>query len=425
MGIKKRLSDKEAASLGIKPKKGAPSDGNRNPKYYLNNQKLKEFEKLSKLDFQPDFQVDADEIDNTTDTPGYEPQPFVMSAWDDKNGKVLSIEDYCKKYNLEYSKVKSYKFLPHHYKHPSYHIAFNESSNEDDFDFEELKEVLKEELTKTYSYKPTQYSRNCENAIKWADLHIGAHIRNLLRTPDYDSNILTDMIFKSVSEQNSFGFKVNHVHIMGDIIESWSGLNHVNSWMSMDKEETYSNVVRVATKILDHALSRIDNLGCVKIVGGNHDRGSKNNDEDVKGSIADVIAFCLEIKGYDVEFHPYIITHEIEGVNHILLHGDKKVSNRTTEEIVLKYGKPGMFNFIFQAHLHTLIELLAVKTIDAKRMRRIKTIKDDGIDKRHVYCPPFFSGNYYSETLGFDTNSGYMNVFDNGYGKPNMWVHSI
>jgi len=37
-----------------------------------------------------------------------------------------------------------------------------------------------------------------------------------------------------------------------------------------------------------------------------------------------------------------------------------------------------------------------------------------------MHLPSFFTGNYYSETLGYNSNAGYTLVWDNGKGKPNV-----
>lgn len=397
--MRKRLKPEQAEKLGIKVKP-KNSDGT-NPKYNLTEE---QFELVSNK--------------NNTVPNDYAPTSnLVLSAWSDEL-KMMSIDEYCEFYGLPRADISSYKLVSHTGT-PFYNIVFKENSLES-VDLAGIREVLSNELSKTYTYRPSSYKNEKEYVIKWADLHFGAHIQNLVRTPNYDSDILYDKLIASVDKTNMLMFQKVHVHIMGDLIESFSGLNHINSWMSMDKDEIGAKAVKLCCKMLDNALSKIFNLGTIKIVAGNHDRTSKANDEDVKGGAAELIAWGLELMGYDVEFHPYVITHEVEDIVHINLHGDKGISKKSTSDIILKYGKQGKYNFIFEAHLHTLIEKLTVRQRDS-----FSVIKDDGIDMRRMYCPSFFPGNYYSETLGFDTNTGFIGVCNSGNGRPDVYNMAV
>ena len=195
---------------------------------------------------------------------------------------MMDIDEYCSFYGLPRADIRSYKLVSHTGT-PFYNIVFAEKDGVNDMDLDEIRNVLNNELKKSYSYTPKPHKTERDGVLKWADLHFGAHIRNLVLTKDYDSNILMDGLFKSVEVFNDFGFKKCHVHINGDLIESFSGLSHINSWMSMDKNEVGSKAIILCCELLDSALSKINNLGEIKIVAGNHDRVSKNNDEDVKG----------------------------------------------------------------------------------------------------------------------------------------------
>ena len=344
-------------------------------------------------------------------------EKFVLSAWNKATGQMMDIDKYCEHYSLPRKDITSYKLVSHTGT-PFFNIVFKENTNVDDSLSEDvIKEMLHRELEGTYIRKQnTSYKKDKEAVLKWADLHFGAHIRNLMLTKDYDSDILADGLMTSVNQVNDFGFKKVHVHINGDLIESFSGLNHINSWMSMNPEQIGANAVRLCTKLLHESLSKIDNLGCIKIVAGNHDRTSKANDEDVKGGAADLIAWGLNLMGYDVEFHPYITRQLVEGINHINLHGDKGISKRSTKDIIWDYGIKGKFNFVFEAHLHSLIEKMSVS-----QREKFKIVRDDSIDHRRMHLQSFFTGNYYSETLNFNSNAGYSIVWDNGKGLPQIF----
>ena len=355
-------------------------------------------------------------VSNTTVTSNNDySAPRVLSALDD-NHKLMDIDRYCEYYNLPRKDITSYKLITHT-GIPYYNLVCRELVMDLEFDYDTVKQVIELEIKREYDYVSSNISKiNKPAVLKWADLHFGAHIRNLILTRDYDSNILHDGLLTSVDQTNDFGFNKVHVHINGDLIESFSGLNHINSWMSMNPEEIGANAVIMCTELLHKALSRIKNLGEVKIVAGNHDRTSKANDEDVKGGAAELIAWGLTLKGYTVEFHPYITTHLVEGINHINLHGDKGISRRSTKDIIWDYGKKGYYNFVFEAHLHALIEKMTVSQIE-----KFRIIRDDSIDHRRMHLQSFFTGNYYSETLNFNSNAGYCIVWDNGKGLPQVF----
>ena len=405
----KWLTQEEAKKIGITPKK---NEKNRNKaRYRLNSTLLLKYNSLKKQ---------VQKVDSDSKPNDYKPEPFILSAWDAKKGKMLSIKEYCEKYNLPYDDISSFKFLPHHYKHPSYNIVFKDKQLENEVDVHKLVSILEKEIRKVYYFRKQKVKTDREGVLKWADLHTGAMIKELVNTRDFNTDILRQQLMESVEDFNSFAFAKRHVHIQGDLIESFSGLNHINSWQSMNPELIGAKVIKFCTNLIHDAVSRIKNLGVIKITGGNHDRLSKDNDEDVKAGAAEIIAYCLELMGYDVEFHPFVTTHKLQGINYINLHGDKKLSGKTSEEIRDDYGEPGMYNFITEAHLHTAMEKLT-----AKKRNSFDMIKTDKLKLRRIRLKPFFTGNYYSETLGYATNAGYCFIWANEHGLPKMIDNTI
>lgn len=405
--VRMRLTSTEASFLGLVVREEKDRE---NARYSISANQAKQIYEARGKEFV------ALNVDSKTSANDYT-EKFVLSAWNKSTGQMMDIDAYCEHYILPREDISSYKLVSHTGT-PYYNIVFKETvSKEDEQYLENLKVILRDQLTAKYTYKSNNtYNRDKEAVLKWADLHFGAYIRGLLLTKDYDSDILLDGLLQSINETNQYGFKKVHVHINGDLIESFSGLNHINSWMEMNPEEIGANAIKLCAELLHKSLSKINNLGCIKIVAGNHDRTSKDNKEDVRGGAAELIAWGLELMGYDVEFHPYITTHLVEGINHINLHGDKGISRRTTKDIIWDYGTKGKYNFVFEAHLHSLIEKMSVSQRD-----KFKVIRDDSIDHRRMHLPSFFTGNYYSETLNFNSNAGYCIVWDNGKGQPHVF----
>lgn len=350
-------------------------------------------------------------FESTTETHGYES----ADVSDDR------FVDYCKKYGLDISKVKSYKFVNHQGQ-----AAFNIVFNEDvylDFNVDEIKEELKSYISNTLIYDPKKaaYDDSDVGVVTITDLHFGAYIDNMLRSNDFSISILSDMLSNISGIVNSIGYSKVHVHILGDIIESFTGLNHQNTWKGLDKGMVGSEVVKLATTVLhSNLLSKIGNLGKVKVVGSNHDRVTSNNDEDVKGEAADIISWGLSLLGYDIEFNPLVLSHKVDGINYILNHGHHGITKQTAEEICWKYGDQNCFNFITEGHLHTRIQKLT-----AKSKEKFKLIKEDTLDLRRQVCPSLFTGNFYSESNGWETNPGFIISEDNGKGKPNVFDYSL
>ena len=394
--MRKRLKPNEAELLGLEVK---PNNHYGNAKYSISKAEW-DIVLNHRLDKYP-----IAEPKKPTEKELTEPKPFVLSAWNDITGRILDINEYCTVHNLPREDVRSYKLITHT-AIPYYNIQFREKElNDSGLDAEFVKLHLKTALD--FKVKNTTQSLG-ENigVIKIADLHYGALVNNLLKTKDYSPDILAEKLYVCADKINKRAFDVVHVHFQGDLIESFSGLSHKNSWKSMDVNIIGAQAVKGCVELLHkHFLSKINNIGEIKIVAGNHDRVTSDNKEDEDGDAANLIAWGLELIGYDVEFNPNIISHEVSGINHIILHGHNIVSKRPTKEIIWDYGKQGIFNLVTEGHLHSLIEKLNVNQRNA-----FKTTKDDSLDHRRIVCPSFFTGNSYSERLNFFSNSGFMIV---------------
>ena len=335
-------------------------------------------------------------------------------------GIIMSINEYCDHYKLPYDKVKSYKLVSHT-AIPYYNIAFYESVIVPSVSTEEMMAMVQKGLTDfQYTYAPPPQGTGV-GVVKIADLHIGAVIENLLRTKDFSVDILTKMLSDAAGYINKRNYKEVHVHILGDIIESFTGLNHKNVWKSMDPKIIGAQAVITATELLDqHFLRNIYGLKEVKIVAGNHDRVTSDKKEDMEGDVAKLVAWGLGLKGYLVEFNPFVITHPLGKITHILTHGHHPISKKSTKQMCWDYGIQGTFNLICEGHLHSIIENLSIK-----QRNTLKTTTDDAVDHRKIVCPSFFSGNFFGEGLGYTVNPGFLITEDNGKGSPHVFYYSL
>ena len=238
-----------------------------------------------------------------------------------------------------------------------------------------------------------------------ADLHIGAYIRNLINTPDYDATIIVEKLTTVADEINAENNAENHIFILGDLIESFTGLNHINSWKSLELHG--ANALIIAYEILTGFLERIENLHTVYLIAGNHDRITSNNKEDQDGDVAKVIGYFLSNK-FNLVFHSRVISVVIDNINYILHHGDKSFAKGDIADIILAHKKGDCFTVVLSGHLHTR----------GKKERETQILADDKKYRAYIN-PSIFTGNQYSEDLGFTSVAGYY-TFENRNNLPRL-----
>lgn len=356
---------------------------------------------------------------NVTKTIQYS-QEVSMSALK-SDGTFMSIEEYCASYGIPFEQARTYKLVTHTGT-PYYNIASNVLEQQSYVNEQELKDLIEDGLKEIkLTLKTNVTGSNKVGVVKIADLHLGAYVDNLIRTKSFSIDILANKLFDSATEINARGYKLVHVHILGDLIESFTGLSHKNTWKGLDKAMVGAEAVKLVVKILhENFLSRINNLGEVKVVAGNHDRVTSDNKEDVQGGAANLVCWGLELIGYNVEFNSLVITHVVDKVCHILTHGHHMISKKSTKQLCWDYGVQGMYNLICEGHLHSIIQKLNINQRDS-----FQTIKDDAVDHRRINCPSFFTGNFFSESLGYTSESGFIITEDNGKGVPNVFYYAI
>lgn len=283
------------------------------------------------------------------------------------------------------------------------------------------KAKLEESLLKNTSPKKTRKDEDTKNVgiLNLADLHLGAFVNNLTKTPDYSSTILCDRLREAADQVNRLNYETVHIILLGDLIESLGmELAHPSMWKELENGIYGSKAIEMCVDILDtHLLSRINNLGEINLIAGNHDRGTGDNKNDTEGLAAQIIAWALGLLGYDVNFDSLILSKDYDGINYIMLHGDKLLSKRAGKEIAWDYGKQGMFNFILEGHLHSRIQ----KAQAQKNVETTKIVLEDAGQTRRQNCPSVFTGNRYSEYGGWDALGGYLIIENNGTGKPNVF----
>jgi hypothetical protein len=227
-----------------------------------------------------------------------------------------------------------------------------------------------------------------------ADLHVGADIEAERNLPAYNTAVLEKKLSEVAEDVNSRKAKAITLIINGDLIETFTGLNHINSWKNIDKKYGYGvNATIQAIEVITKFISSVNNVNEVILTSGNHDRGTTNNKEDTKGEIVQWVHYVLNARfGNKMKLSWYydVATREIDGCGIVASHGHLGLSKKNPELLVNQYGSIGKFNLVILGHLHT------------------RKILADSMMCRVIHAPSIFTGNDYSKGLGFTSLSGYL-----------------
>lgn len=393
-----RLSEMEVIALGLVVKSKEPNTTG-NPRYRLTEEQIVQLNKIRYF-----HATEFKEVKRTID----------------KSGNVIS----------KVEKLGSKSLIDIPLNHEIVRVSTNVSNNQqwvitkpidetelfEEKTAEDIKEILLKEFENVVKFETTFINGNKVGNVIIADLHLGAYIDGLVNTRDYSIPILINYLESIVENVNLMNYSEVNILFLGDMIESFTGLNHKNSWKGLQKGMIGAEVIKFSVNILhEKLLSKINNLNLVKLVAGNHDRLTSDKDEDTDGGACDLIAFGLDLRGYNIEFHPTVISCEIDGINYILLHGHKGISRRATKDICWDFGKKGIYNVVLEGHLHSIIQKLSVNM-----KGKYNIIKDDSVDHIRMNARSLFTGNGYSEDLGYNSNAGFSIITNNGKGLPNI-----
>jgi len=237
-----------------------------------------------------------------------------------------------------------------------------------------------------------------------ADTHLGAKIKDLQKTADFSPEILAHMLNQYANEINKLNAKRVHLRFIGDLIESFTGLNHKDSWKSMDTNYIGGRVIYECYKMILEFLSQVNNVSSISMLPGNHDRMSADKSEDSKGEIAEAVFYFLRdtLYGYvDVKFDVIVRADVIDGISYIDIHGDKRNANNP-KDLVIQYGHNDMFNVVAKGHKHE------------------RAISMDSAYMRVYTIPSVFTGNFYSTSNGWSSIGGGTLFYNNGNGIPKV-----
>lgn len=240
-----------------------------------------------------------------------------------------------------------------------------------------------------------------------ADWHIGAAIKDLVKTQDYNLEVLKKYLDHSAAIINERMYAEVHISINGDLIESFSGLNHQGTFKELELHG--KNALITAYEVISYWLSKIVNVKSLTIISGNHDRTQASKELEYEGDVAGMIAYFLEEKlNIQVNYHPFVFTEVIDNICYINTHGDRKFVNNPSD-VAWKYGKQGYFNLIVAAHLHSS------RKKNSFVNRTVESTTGDSSEMMMIHTRSFFTGNFYSEISGWTSTPGFT-ICTNPYG---------
>lgn len=321
------------------------------------------------------------------DTEIYDVKKFTVNSWDvaGKNGKRTN---YQVKVFLEPKEVK--------------------------VNFEELKQQVKSSIKKIKVKKTKGGKRVAVLAL--SDFHIGAKVEAMDTTPDFSYKVIIQKLAEIKEQVNQMNYDEVHIAMLGDFIETFTGLNHPNSWKGIEQGGYGAEVVITAYKILSTFLEGIKNLSKVYMVAGNHDRVTSSSKEDVKGDAAKLIHFMLEKSmSIEVKYSPLILAEDIDGIRYILSHNHHSISKNVTK-VCFEFGRNDSYNVVLGGHWHQR------KTSSFYEQKETYI---DQMNYRALVVAPLFTGNFYSESNGWNTNAGYTLIENNGKNKVNVFDYTI
>ena len=236
-----------------------------------------------------------------------------------------------------------------------------------------------------------------------ADWHNGAETESQYNTPKYSPDTVKSLVNAFSDRVNSYNAKEVTLAFLGDYIETWTGLNHPNSWQGIAAGYYGAKVVKETIEnLFEPIIKNVANIKRIIAVGGNHDRGTNSNKEDVKSEIASLMFYMLQrlYPSIEILYNPFCVNPDLGNIRFILQHGNFNSTSKS-EALVNDYGTHAKFNLILSADKHT------------------RAILTDGWNRRHVKVPPMFTGNFYSTSMGFSSVSGCLIIKENN-GLPDI-----
>jgi hypothetical protein len=281
--IRKRLSKIEADLLKLELR---TSTGHGNPKYPITIEQWHTIQEARKQKHQsPSLNQDQSQkklsVKNTSKTSAndYKEEPFFLSAYCKETKSILSIEDFCKKYNQPFENLSSHKFLPYHYKEPSYNIVFKPqlavNDQLEDFNFDEIIQKYIKPI-KQEQYFAKKGNKDFDT-LTYTDVHTGMNPdadNNTMYVKDWNKEELMKsadiLIQQTLEEQES---SVLYVDDLGDLLDGMDGQTTRGGHalpQNMTNEECFDAALEFKLKTLYGLVNNYDRIYFNNMCNDNH-----------------------------------------------------------------------------------------------------------------------------------------------------------
>jgi predicted phosphodiesterase len=251
-----------------------------------------------------------------------------------------------------------------------------------------------------------------------SDFHIGAQVDAIGNTPSFSTKDVVSRLQEVATNVNGRKYKKVTVCLLGDFIESFTGISHESTWKELEKDGYGSHIVITAYTILRRFLTSLTNTVKVAIVSGNHDRLTPKLTGDPQGSVASLLAYMLqENTSLNIEYHPLLLGIEVDGIFYLLTHNHYNISKGDLGKAFWEHGKQGMYNVMLGGHWHSRRGKRVYSSVEEKLV--------DQANYRQIAVAPLFTGNFYSESNGWNSSPGYTVIENNGRGKPNVFEYVL
>lgn len=278
------------------------------------------------------------------------------SAWDKKLNRFLNIEEYCERFNLDFSSLEKYNLVAHNHGHMVYNVRFKPTLNKVSGIDEEFIENLVNRLAKRVNVEPINIEpTDYVDRLVITDVHIGMSTeggRNVV--PLYEGKWDKEELFRRL--QLTIQHVVKHqkgdhliIDELGDFMDGFEGQTTRKGHelpQNMDDKEAFEVGVDFKVALVEGLLPYYNYINCNSITSDNHSGVygyfvNSTAKRIIEAKYGDRVTYNLLerfINHYYINQHTNIITHGKEE-EALRFNGFKPVLDSKQSEKIDQYCK--------------------------------------------------------------------------------------